>query len=79
MDYKNYGEFMKDNMKLLAAKDYVGDMDKTLKELREMKTQIRISTLSADQKRDNITSINRMENALVKNIQELKKMYQSES
>jgi hypothetical protein len=79
MDYKNYGEFMKDNMKLLAAKDYVGDMDKTLKELREMKTQIRISTLSADQKRDNTTSINRMENALVKNIQELKKMYQSES
>jgi hypothetical protein len=79
MDYKNYGEFMKDNMKLLAAKDYVSDMDKTLKELREMKTQIRISTLSADQKRDNITSINRMENALVKNIQELKKMYQSES
>lgn len=79
MDYKNYGEFMKDNMKLLAAKDYVSDMDKTLKELREMKTQIRISTLSADQKRDNITSINRMENALVKNIQELKKMYQSGS
>lgn len=79
MDYKNYGEFMKDNMKLLAAKDYVNDMDKTLKELREMKTQIRISTLSADQKRDNITSINRMENALVRNIQELKKMYQSGS
>lgn len=79
MDYKNYGEFMKDNMKLLAAKDYVSDMDKTLKELREMKTQIRISTLSADQKRDNITSINRMENALVRNIQELKKMYQSGS
>lgn len=75
MDYENWGPYMQENMKLLASKDYVSDMEKTLKELREMKTLIRASTMSADAKRDSITQIGQMENALTANIQQLKKMF----
>jgi hypothetical protein len=75
MDYENYGPYMMENMRLLAARDYVLDMEKTLKDIREQKTLIRVSQMSADQKRDALVALNNVENLLTGNIQELKKMF----
>lgn len=75
MDYENMGPYMRENMRLLAARDYVLDMEKTLKELREQKNLIRISKMSAEQKRDALIAVNNIENALTKNIQDIKKMF----
>jgi len=76
MDYEGYGQYMRENMRLLASKDYVLDMEKSLKEIREMKTFIRISKMDADSKRDSLKTLNGMENQLTNNIQSLKKVYQ---
>ncbi len=75
MDYEGYGEYMQENMKLLAARDYVLDMEKTLKELREGKNTVRVSTMDADAKRDSLTTIGQIENGLTSNIQDLKKIF----
>lgn len=73
-DFASMGEYMQDNMKMLAVKDYIQDLDKQMKELREMKNLIRNSQMTGDQKRDAITDISKMENQLTSNIQELKKL-----
>jgi hypothetical protein len=72
--YEDMGEYMQDNMKLLATKDYVLDLEKQLKELREMKNVIRNSQMSGDQKRDSILDIVKMENQMTSNMQALKKL-----
>ena len=74
MNYKDMGEYMTDNMKLLATKDYIQDLEKQMKELRDMKNMIRNSQMSGDQKRDAILDITKMENQLTQNMQNLKKM-----
>jgi hypothetical protein len=72
--FEEMGEYMRENIKLLATKDYISDLDKTLKEFREIKGLITASkSMTADQKRDAITGINRAENNLVSNIESLKK------
>ena len=76
MNYKDYGEYVQENMKLLGARDYVLNMDKSLKELREMKATIRLAKMSAEEKTKSITQINQMENQMTENIQALKKMFQ---
>jgi hypothetical protein len=75
MDYENYGPYMQENMRLLAAKDYVLDMEKTIKEIREQKTLVRVSQMSATEKRDILVALNNVENMLTGNIQSLKKVY----
>jgi hypothetical protein len=50
-------------------------MEKTMKELRDYKTLVRSSDMGADDKRDALTSVGQMENALTSNIQDLKKMF----
>jgi hypothetical protein len=45
-----------------------------MKEFREMKTMIQYSNMSADVKRDLILDIQRMENQLTTNIQEVRKL-----
>jgi len=74
MNYKDMGEYMTDNMKILATKDYIQDLEKQMKELRDMKNMIRNSQMSGDQKRDAILDITKMENQLTQNMQNLKKM-----
>jgi hypothetical protein len=68
-----YVEYLLKNQGTLAFKDYVSDTEKTMKELREMKTAVRSSTMSGDEKRDALLSISQMESALTSNIQEIKK------
>ena len=72
-NFDAWGEYYKDNMSLIATKDYVSDLEKDMKEIREMKVMIRSSTISGDDKRDALVSLNRMENQLVANIQEIRK------
>jgi hypothetical protein len=73
MDFEQYGKYMQDNIKMFAARDYINDLEKTMKEFREMKNLIRISQMDADTKRDNITNIGRLEQQLTQNIKTLKK------
>jgi prefoldin subunit 5 len=58
---------------LLATRDYVLDLEKEMKALREMKQTIRSLSVSGDEKRDMLVEIGRMENNLTANIQEVKK------
>jgi hypothetical protein len=73
-DYEAWGEYYQDNMNMLATKDYIQDLEKQMKELREMKNLIRNSQMSGDQKRDAILDITKMENQLTSNMQQLKKL-----
>lgn len=74
MNPQEWGEFMEENMGLLATKDYVLDLEKSMKQYREMKNMVRASTMSADEKKDVILDIIKLENQLASNIQEIKKM-----
>ena len=72
MRFEEYGQYMKDNVKMFAVKSYVLDLEKTLKQYNEMKVMIRASKMDADAKRDALLNINRAENQLTANIQQLK-------
>jgi hypothetical protein len=71
--YEEYAEYLVKNQGTLAFKDYVRDTEKTLKDLREMRTAIRSSTMTGDEKRDSLLEISRVESAITANIQEIKK------
>jgi hypothetical protein len=72
-DPKEYAEYVKQNAGTLAVRSYVGDLEKSMKELRDMRKQVQNSPMSGDQKRDVITAIGRAENNLSQNIQTVKK------
>jgi hypothetical protein len=71
---EDYTKYLMNNMNVLAQRDYVLALDKSMKEFREMKTMIQYSNMSADVKRDLILDIQRMENQLTTNIQEVRKL-----
>ena len=76
MNWEEWGKYYSENVQMFAFKDYVLDMDKSLKEYRDMKNMIRNLPMDADQKRDSILAITRLENQLNANIQTLKKQMQ---
>jgi hypothetical protein len=78
MDFENYGKYMQENVQMLAVKDYINDLEKTMKEYREMKNLVRISNMDADSKRDTLSNIGKLEQQLTKNIQTLKKQIASQ-
>ena len=65
-----------DNLRLLATDDYVKDIEKSMKDYREMKQQIMAAPYSADTKRDLLKSIGQMESLTTANIQNIKKFAQ---
>ena len=69
-DFSNY---VQQNIGYLANKDYVRDLEKSMKELREMRTAIRSSGMTGDTKRDTLKLVGEMENNLTANIQTVKK------
>lgn len=79
MNYEELPGYLQDNAMMLASKDYILDLEKTMKEFREMKIMIRSATMSADAKRDAVSSIEKMENQLTANIQYLKSLAKSGS
>jgi uncharacterized protein YcfJ len=74
MNYEELPGYLMDNMKMLASKDYILDLEKTMKEFREMKILIRSASMDADAKKDAILAIDQMENQLTSNIQYMKKL-----
>jgi len=74
MKPQEWGEFMQENMGILATKDYVLDLEKSMKDFREMKTFVRASQMGAEEKKNIISNITELENNLASNIQEIKKM-----
>jgi hypothetical protein len=70
------GQYMKSNAKLLAMHDYVLDLEKTMKELRDARVMINSSKMSADAKRDALMRVNHAEQAITKNIQQIKNIAQ---
>jgi len=75
-NYKEWGPYMKDNIKMLSTQDYILDLEKSMKEFREMQVLIRSSTMSKDDKREALLNITKAQNALTSNIQYLRKSVQ---
>ena len=72
-DPKEFIEYFKENRGLLANKDYVNDLYKTLKQFNDMRRMVNTSPMSGDEKRAALTNINFAEQNLTKNIQVVKK------
>ena len=72
MNFQERGKFMQENIKLLANKDYILDLEKTMKEFRQMQVMIRSSRMDADAKREALLRINQAQNALTANINTIK-------
>lgn len=69
-----FREFMEQNKGLLAIKPYISNVEKTMKQMREMRKMVQGAEMSADEKRDTLTAIGQAENNLNANIQTIKKM-----
>jgi len=70
---KEFAEYLQKNVGVLAVKDYVADLEKSMKDLRDMKRTIQGSPMKSDEKRDAITAIGQAESNLTQNIQTVKK------
>jgi hypothetical protein len=70
---EEFAEYLQKNVGVLAVKDYVSDLEKSMKELRDMKRMIQGSPMKSDEKRDAITAIGKAENNLTQNIQTVKR------
>ena len=73
LNFKEYGPYYRENIKLLATHEYLLDLEKSMKEFREMKLLVRASQMTPDQKRDALSNITNSENRLTSNIQTIKK------
>ena len=76
-DPKEFAAYVQDNAGMLAFRSYVNDLEKSMKELRDMKKQVQNSSMTGDQKRDTIVAIGQAENNLTTNIQTVKKVIES--
>jgi hypothetical protein len=72
-DIKALTEYLKDNGQVLNVKDYVRDLDKDMKALRESRLAINISRMEPDQKRDALDALRKAEIALTERIGTLRK------
>jgi hypothetical protein len=70
---EEFVEYLTKNRGTLAFRDHVLDTEKIMKDLRDMRTAVRSSTMTGDEKRDALLEISRMESAITANIQEIKK------
>lgn len=71
---EDFVRYQEENMPLLASKDYVNALYKSMKEFNQMKQQIRASGMDADDKRDALLAVEQAEAALVSQIKEYRKM-----
>ena len=58
---------------MLAAKDYVSNIEKSMKELRDMKKVINAMDMPPDEKRDLLLDLGRAEDNLTKNTKTIRK------
>ncbi len=71
---EDFMDFMEKNKGLLAVKPYVANIEKSMKQMREMRKMVQGAEMSGDEKRDTLTALGQMENNLTTNIQTVKKM-----
>jgi hypothetical protein len=71
---EEYVDFIDKNKGLLAVKPYVSNIEKSMKQTREMRKIIQGAEMSGDEKRDILTELGRREDNLTTNIQSVKKM-----
>ena len=72
MRFDEYAEYLNENANVLAVKDYISDMEKSMKEIREARALVSSSQMSAIDKRESLKSLTDVENALNANIQQVK-------
>ena len=70
---EEYAKYLQENIGVLAVKDSVGSMEKSMKELRDMRRLINSLSMEPDEKRDLLTDIGRAESNVTANIKVLKK------
>jgi hypothetical protein len=70
---EEYADYVQNNAGVLAVKDYVSDMDKTMTQIREMRRLIQNGPMASTEKRDALTALGQAEINLTANIQTLKK------
>jgi hypothetical protein len=66
-------EYLKENGQVLGMKDYIRDLDKDMKSLRESRLAINISRMEPDQKRQSLDALRKAEIALTERINLLRK------
>jgi hypothetical protein len=71
---EEFEEFMERNAGLLASKQYVASIEKTMKGMREMRKMVDGAQMTADEKEETLTAIGQAENDMTQNIQTVKKM-----
>jgi hypothetical protein len=69
---EEYAKFAQENAGLLANRQYISDMEKSMKPLREQRKMILSADMSPDDKQDALTAIGQAENNLTQNIQTIK-------
>jgi len=72
-----YAKYLQENMGLLAFKDYVNDLEKSMKEFRDMRKMVLSSTMSGKEKQEALTAIGQGEQNLTSNIPTVKKLISS--
>lgn len=70
---EEYAKYVEENLGMLAAKDYVQETEKVMKELRDMKRTISSLDMPPDEKRDLLLDLGRAETNLTANIKTIKK------
>jgi outer membrane protein assembly factor BamD (BamD/ComL family) len=73
MDPEEYAKYLQDNVGVLAFKDQIRDMEKPMKEFRDMKKLINSAPMSGKEKQEALTAIGQAEKNLTSNIQLIKK------
>jgi hypothetical protein len=71
---EEFEEFMERNAGLLASKQYVASIEKTMKGMREMRKMVDGAQMTADEKKETLIAIGQAENDMTQNIQIVKKM-----
>jgi len=71
---EEFEEFMERNAGLLASKQYVASIEKTMKGMREMRKMVDGAQMTADEKKETLIAIGQAENDMTQNIQTVKKM-----
>jgi hypothetical protein len=74
---EEFVKYVQKNAGVLGVKDYVLDLEKEMKELREMRRTITSSSMDGEQKKNLLTTIGRAEQNLTSNIQTVKKVIAS--
>lgn len=76
-DPKEFAKYVNENKGLFATRDYVLDLEKSMKEMREMRAMVQSAPLSPTDKRDTLIEIGRMESNLTANIKDVRKLISS--